>query len=407
MSISRLVLSSRSVVRVSVALALVAGAGAFGTPASGLGTRPGAPVTASGADPAARIASLGAVVDARTGAVTEAIAARDSTASLLIRAQLSENLSLAHADALSRDADAAIARYAAARRRAGSVAAAVYRSQGQPEELMRLLDSKSVADYGYHRSIAERVGEVQSRVVRDAVRTRRLAIKVAGEAQRAKVHYHRQVVELTGELPSRDQAVGRAQERLSRARFWLTRWQSIAAGVNTPIMSRSILSGSELAKWFSGTRRRARITVTMQELAQDYIDEGTAAGVRGDIAFAQSILETGSFYFPDGGQLTPTDNNFAGMDACDSCAHGRAFPDARTGVRAQVQQLRVYADPNVTNASFNPPPVVANLDHHSLKGKVPTWNGLTHTWATANAYGDRIIEIYAQILAWLTDRADV
>ena len=53
----------------------------------------------------------------------------------------------------------------------------------------------------------------------------------------------------------------------------------------------------------------------MLELAQDYIDEGTAAGVRGDIAFAQSILETGSFYFPDGGQLTPQDNNFAGMDA--------------------------------------------------------------------------------------------
>jgi hypothetical protein len=95
------------------------------------------------------------------------------------------------------------------------------------------------------------------------------------------------------------------------------------------------------------------------------------------------------------------------MDACDSCAHGRAFPDARTGVRAQLQQLRVYADPTVTNASFNPPPVVANLDQHSLKGKVPTWNGLTHTWATADAYGDRILQIYAQMLAWLTDRASI
>ena len=156
-------------------------------------------------------------------------------------------------------------------------------------------------------------------------------------------------------------------------------------------MSRSILSPSEMAAWFEGTHRRARITVPILTLAQDYIDEGAAAGVRGDIAFAQSILETGSFYFPDGGQLTPQDNNFAGMDACDSCAHGRAFPDARTGVRAQVQQLRVYADPTVTNASFNPPPVVANLDQHSLKGRVPTWNGLTHTWATADAYGDRIL----------------
>ena len=38
---------------------------------------------------------------------------------------------------------------------------------------------------------------------------------------------------------------------------------------------------------------------------------------------------------------------------------------------------------------------------------MPTWNGLTHTWATADAYGDRILQIYAQMLGWLTDRADI
>ena len=120
------------------------------------------------------------------------------------------------------------------------------------------------------------------------------------------------------------------------------------------------------------------------------------------------ILETGSFYFPDGGQLTPTDNNFAGMDACDSCADGRAFSGTcGLGVRAQVQQLRVYADATVNDASFNPPPVIANLDRHSLKGRVPTWNGLTHTWATADAYGDRILQIYGQMLGWLTDRVSI
>ena len=67
----------------------------------------------------------------------------------------------------------------------------------------------------------------------------------------------------------------------------------------------------------------------------------------------------------------------------------------------------MYADPTVTNASFDPPPVVANLDQHLLKGRVPTWNGLTHTWATADAYGDRILQIYGQMLGWLTDRADI
>jgi hypothetical protein len=45
------------------------------------------------------------------------------------------------------------------------------------------------------------------------------------------------------------------------------------------------------------------------------------------------------------------------------------------------------------------------LDTHFLKGRVPTWGGLTRTWATASGYGDRIIEIYCEMLAWLTDRA--
>jgi hypothetical protein len=407
MSISRSVVPHRSVARGFVALTLVMASGLLAGPAPVAGARPRDPVNAGGSDPTARIAALSSLVDQRDTAVTDAIAQRDATSSQLVRATLAEDLSLAHADALSRDAAAAERRYAVARDRAGTVAAAVYRSAGDAQDLMRLLDSKTVAEYGYRRSLSERVGEIQSRVVRAAVRTRRLAVKVAAAAERARLRYHQLVLQLTAELPQREQDVNRAQDQLSRAKFWLTRWQSIAAGVNTPIMSRSILSGSELTRWFTGTHRRARITVPMEELAQDFVDEGTAAGVRGDIAFAQSILETGSFYFPDGGQLTPADNNFAGMDACDSCAHGRSFPDARTGVRAQVQQLRVYADPNVTNASFNPPPVVANLDQHSLKGKVPTWNGLTHTWATADAYGDRIIEIYAGILAWLTDRSDV
>ena len=61
--------------------------------------------------------------------------------------------------------------------------------------------------------------------------------------------------------------------------------------------------------------------------------------------------------------------------------------------------------PNLTNSELNPPAVNPKLDSHFLKGLVTTWAGLTHTWATASTYGDRILAIYEQILAWLTDRA--
>jgi hypothetical protein len=38
---------------------------------------------------------------------------------------------------------------------------------------------------------------------------------------------------------------------------------------------------------------------------------------------------------------------------------------------------------------------------------VPLWSGLTGTWATAQTYADRVLAIYAQMLAWLMDRAKI
>jgi hypothetical protein len=414
MSITRSVLSFRSAGRATLVGALLLAAPLAGraAPAGARPETPGrrtAPAPAPVADntPLARIAALTAVVDDRSRALDAAVTARDDTRAQLQRAQLAENLALARADELGRAAIDAQQRYEVARGRAGAVAASVYRNAGEPQTLLRLLDSKSVSEYGYRKSLADRVGVIQSRIVHEAVRTRTEAVAAAAEADRAKVKFHRLVADLEDALPRREQAVVRAQDHLSNSRFWLSRWESVALGVATPIMSRSVLSGAELAQWFTGTRRRARITVPMEELAQDYVDEGTAAGVRGDIAFAQSILETGSFFFPDGGQLTPVDNNFAGINACDSCPHGSPFPDARTGVRAQMQLLRVYADADFTAASLSVPVVLGDLDHHFLKGRVTTWNQLTHTWATADTYGDRILSIYEGILGWLTDRADL
>ena len=161
-----------------------------------------------------------------------------------------------------------------------------------------------------------------------------------------------------------------------------------------------------MSRWFIGTRgNRSRATVPMPELAGYYVEEGSSENIRGDIAFAQSVLETGGFRFPDGGQVAPSDNNFAGMGACDSCASGRSYPSARIGVRGQMQLLRVYAQPGLRNSMLGNPAVDPRLDTHYLKGKVQTWSGLTGTWATARAYGDRIIEIYSEMLSWLTDRA--
>ncbi|MEP6623680.1 MAG: glucosaminidase domain-containing protein [Acidimicrobiia bacterium] len=367
-----------------------------------------APVPATSDAPAARIAQLSALVGSRDAARATELVDRQLAVQQLADAHLAENAALANADMLGRAAVAAAARYRNARAQVATLASAYYTHAGNSGPLVRMLESHSAAEYGYRKKIVSVVGERQAKVVKQMLHARNQADVAARDAGTEAQRLHARVTKLAQEIPAHDARLDGLQAGLSRARFWLARWQSIAVGVDTPIMSRSILGPDELAQWFVATRRRgARITVPIAELTRDFIEEGQAAQVRGDIAFAQSILETASFYFPAGGQLTPLDNNFAGMDACDSCATGTAFPDARTGVRAQMQQLRVYADAHLTNSDLNPPAVNPKLDKHSLKGKVTTWNGLTHTWATADAYGDRILEIYEQILGWLTDRAAV
>ncbi len=107
-----------------------------------------------------------------------------------------------------------------------------------------------------------------------------------------------------------------------------------------PIMGQSVLTGAEVAAWFKSTGQRARLMndTPIDDLAEMYVTEGNTENVRGDLAFAQAVLETGSFGHA-------TDNNFAGIGACDSCTSQYLFPSPRDGVRAQIQLLRNYADP--------------------------------------------------------------
>ena len=73
-----------------------------------------------------------------------------------------------------------------------------------------------------------------------------------------------------------------------------------------------------------------------------YLSEGKAEGVRGDIAFAQSCLETGNFGF-SGSAVTLDQNNFCGMGVTSNGMKGNFFDTPQLGIRAQVQHLKTYA----------------------------------------------------------------
>lgn len=162
------------------------------------------------------------------------------------------------------------------------------------------------------------------------------------------------------------------------------------------------VSASEIVAWFlAQTRPTYRASVPIAELAQLYVEEGMAEGVRGDIAFVQSIIETGWFNFP-GGSVLPEYNNFAGLGATDSDPAPAQFSEARAGVRAQIQHLRAYADATAATCTVPPlanPCVDPRFALVSPKGKAPTWNQFGNgVWASSSTYANQILTRYTQLL---------
>jgi Mannosyl-glycoprotein endo-beta-N-acetylglucosaminidase len=174
-----------------------------------------------------------------------------------------------------------------------------------------------------------------------------------------------------------------------------------------PVMGDAELSAAEVTAWFEsrGVKYRLAGGMPIGDLVQIYMDEGKAEHVRPELAFAQSIIETGSF----GNAL---DNNYSGIGACDSCQGEPAFPTPRDGVRGQIQLLRNYADPTSRAANLaNPPsptiygsdPVRAAqlYDTFFAKGRTPTWNVMGNgNWATDPGYAQKVLTVYFQMVSY-------
>lgn len=189
-----------------------------------------------------------------------------------------------------------------------------------------------------------------------------------------------------------------------------------AGGVS--VMGPSELTAEQLAAWFKSTGHVARLVpgTTIDDLTKIYVEEGAAENVRGDVAFAQSIIETGYFDFPANGQVKITDNDFAGMGACDSCSQGRVFLTPRDGVRAQIQHLLNYANPLSRTVYLHNPPVAAwyganpltamyNFDTFFAKGRAPNWSDMGGgNWATDPFYAVKVLTLHVTMLLFADHR---
>lgn len=260
-----------------------------------------------------------------------------------------------------------------------------------------ILNTNSIVDAG---SQLHMLGTFGSNVSNLLAQYTDLARRVNGEIAQSRTVAARSATALKNakaHLADLHKTIGDSNTQIAVALAGIHDFQTAATSATSPILGPSLLTAKQMADFVVAEHYTPHITVPIEVLAQIYLDEGAATGVRGDVAFAQSILETAGFANPGS---APTDNNFAGIGWCDSCAHGIDFPDAKTGVLAQLQLLRIYVDPTFPDAKYSEKILLPGTLKLGFRGKVQTWWDLWGTWATGALYGQRVYDLYERMVVF-------
>lgn len=129
----------------------------------------------------------------------------------------------------------------------------------------------------------------------------------------------------------------------------------------------------------------------IEEFCQIFYEEAIAENIRPEVAFCQTMKETGFLQF--GHDVKPNQCNFAGLGATGNGVAGNSFASVREGIRAQIQHLKAYATTdNLINAC------VDNRFGYVKRGSAPyvEWLGKKENptgdgWATGANYGTDIV----------------
>jgi len=165
----------------------------------------------------------------------------------------------------------------------------------------------------------------------------------------------------------------------------------------TSIMGKATATVEQMENYIR--KKNPNVAQSVIDMIPLYLIEGEAEGVRGDIAFAQSCLETGNFAF-EGSAVTLDQNNFCGMGVTSKGKKGCSFDTPLLGIRAQIQHLKAYAS---TEALVNE--CVDSRFRYVTRGCATyvEWLGQKENpngkgWATGKGYGTKILTILGNIL---------
>ena len=136
---------------------------------------------------------------------------------------------------------------------------------------------------------------------------------------------------------------------------------------------------------------------SIETFCQMYYDEACAEGVRPEVAFAQTMKETGFLQY--GGDASIEQFNFAGLGTTGGGVPGNSYPDVRTGIRAQIQHLKAYATTDALAQEC-----VDDRYEYVKKGSAPyvEWLGQQENpegvgWATGDNYGYDIVSMIREM----------
>ncbi len=160
----------------------------------------------------------------------------------------------------------------------------------------------------------------------------------------------------------------------------------------TKITGKAVATTEQMRAYIKA--RNSSVAQSVIDMVPLYLSEGEAEDIRGDIAFAQSCLETGNFTF-SGSSVKLQQNNFCGMGVAKDGETGSSFKTPQLGIRAQIQHLKAYAnttkleqdciDPRFDLVSRGCAPYVEYLGiQENPKGK---------GWAAGAGYGEKILKI--------------
>lgn len=180
--------------------------------------------------------------------------------------------------------------------------------------------------------------------------------------------------------------------------------EEVIAEGQYPIMGKSSVTVDQMVEYFKTSGEKYPSAAlskggadSIETFCQMYYDEAVAEGVRPEVAFVQTMKETGWLQY--GGDASIDQFNFAGLGTTGGGVAGNSYPDVRTGIRAQIQHLKAYATEDSLKQAC-----VDERYEYVTKGCAPyvEWLGQQENpkgygWATADNYGYSIVDMISNL----------